>query len=85
MEMENQDFGKEVQSKFDTFCNLFSAMKDIIKELQVNDYMKSLIMKEFDTGFLWAREGFSKMAEELKKSDDSNVIVFNSNKDSHIA
>jgi hypothetical protein len=58
-EQERNDAVKNVL--FETFCQQYQSLNGMLNKLPINQQLKAIIMQYFDTGFLWAKEGFAAM------------------------
>lgn len=62
---------------FDQFAGHYQALSQCINRLPIRQDLKAIIVKEFDTGFLWTKEAFATMTftpPQLKDVNDLKEI-----------
>lgn len=59
---------------FANFYNQYRGISDFIKNLQINQQMKAIILRELDDAYLWTKEAFATL-EILPPDEEDEKIV----------
>lgn len=76
MEQEKINIVKQVL--FESFLDQYKSISQFVNKLPINSQMKSIILKNFDDGYLWTKEAF--LTLDLK-TDCKEQVKFTENVD----
>jgi len=61
------------QYLFQQFLTKYQDLSKFINQLPINEKLKEVIVKEFDTGFLWGKEAFATLV--LPKLEEPTEMI----------
>lgn len=72
-----QEKTKEINEKFETFFNIYQTLCKIINELPIHPALLDKIRYEFDTAYLWTKEGIQSVIIQIQNEINSDATKEN--------